>query len=283
MSINVSYKSFSPSRADQRWDAEGASIAQSLVDCYTKVSLTWEENDVIKQEVAKVFEERSNNFLCFLRSKFRGTSMDYQWDNLVETYEFLSEEEKREYDSLFSDKKKLFDEKTEYALAQKRAESRPKFLKTKDLLWDFLNQDLEFGSIENEVFAGAVLIEETWIEDLCVRVLCEVFALPTKDDAPTKDGWLQLYNHLDQEKLVKCIQKLAYEAGVDIATAKEFMVSYLKEVKPVVQDLKVTQDASFYRDWGDIDVSNPMLIERTLIERAEMLLKRYKNLLPNLV
>ncbi len=141
-----------------------------------------------------------------------------------------------------------------------------------ELIGELMLADQEIGGVSELRMDNSLFDEESWLEFYCLEALVKAYNLVTEDEVPTKDEWIRLYSALEGVKIEQAINFLAEEANLQISEAKEYLVSYLSEVRQVVADLKQTQDAVFIRDYQDGNIA-PENSVQILKERAEKLIE----------
>jgi len=142
-----------------------------------------------------------------------------------------------------------------------------------DLFSELRVKDIELGSKQQD--SSLIFWEEKWAEDWCLKALCKAFSIPLEGYVPTKTGLIKLYAELTPGKLNEAARILAFDTELDEKTSQDFILSFLKEVQPVVKDLKTNDDAMFFRYYWDGDVE-PASVELQLQERTQKLFDRYK-------
>lgn len=281
MSVDVSYYSFSPSRADKKWKEEGDEKISELNRIYTRVELDWEESRLVQEKAYEVIKERYEKLETSVRKRYVGTTLDYEWDSLGEVEEFLTDEEKNEIESLLKEKSDYEKQLAAPMLDAKKKATPPATVSYEEIVGELQIMDLEFGGVDNGCYPNIIFYENAWLEQYCLDACVEVFSLATEDGVPTKSGWLRLFSELEPTRLEQLETMLINSAELGQSEARESIVSYLKEIRPVVLDLKETGDAVFYRQWGGAD-GDPVSAEKLLQDRAKQLRERYRKDLPTI-
>ena len=143
-----------------------------------------------------------------------------------------------------------------------------------EMFGQIMIDDEELGGVVPLDFPGAIIIEESHLEFYCLDALVKAYGLTVKDEVPTKEEWIRLYSELNGEKSRKAISILSQEVDMEETEAEEVLISYLDEVRPVVQDLKQTPDSVFIRDYHDGSNISPEESDKLLKERAPKLLEK---------
>lgn len=137
-----------------------------------------------------------------------------------------------------------------------------------DLVAELIIADEELGGVLPLEPLDSVLRNESWLEAYCLEALAEAYSLALEDEVPRKEEWIRLFSELEADKSMRAIQFLAEAAELEISEAQNSLVSYLKEIRPVVEDLKNTPDSVFVRDYEDGNIS-PNKSVQILEERAK--------------
>jgi len=142
------------------------------------------------------------------------------------------------------------------------------------LILDLKSLDIYYGSVVNECF------EDPKLEYICLKVLIASYTLKTKNNIPTRDEWIRLFQNISNETIQEASSRLANELDWNQKEAASAIKNYLRSVRPVVKDLKETSDSIFIRMYGGNTEVEPKNAELILLERAKRHATKYKGLLP---
>lgn len=134
--------------------------------------------------------------------------------------------------------------------------------------------DLYYGAIINDYF------EDPKIEDIYLQALVQQFQLKTEQSLPLKEEWLRLFSELNPENLKQAGSIAAGELDWQTNEGAWGIRDFLRSVRPVVKDLKKTEDAIFLRWYGGVDEVEPPSAEKLLIMRVKKQAKKYKGIIP---
>lgn len=274
MSISVTYYSFSPSRADLKWQQEGAGAVENILRTISGTHLTWEEISDINKRTEMQFGTKFSELRQEVVKKFKGTSLDYEWEEWDEVIDFMSEKERKSLTEL-NELAEAFKENERKKILAKKV--KPKINK-QDFLFEILSTDLEFGGVSTQDGEEGLFAEEPWVENYCLGALAMIFGFSTTNTVPTREEWINLYKDMNTALFVKAVELIADKTNTSKNVANVFLVNYLKEVKPIVKDLAEQTDSIFYADYGGSSDSEPKEVVELLNERAESLYLKYKHL-----
>ncbi len=145
-----------------------------------------------------------------------------------------------------------------------------------ELIDAFKNIDLELGGIRNAVFAGAVIIEDPELLVHCITALHETYGLHVESETLEKANILYIYKNLNPEKVTEAAVIFSNEIGFDVEEAKKYIMSFLSELKPVVNDLVETDGSVLYVDYHNSIDGEPKEVEDLLNQRAKEKFDTYK-------
>ena len=136
----------------------------------------------------------------------------------------------------------------------------------KELLYALKSIDLYYGAVRNEYF------DDDEAEYSLLESSVKSAQLEVEDDLPTKMAWIQFFSSINTEKILKIAALLE--------TDPEEVYVYLKNIRPVIKDLKDTPDAIFVRDYNEMDIGvQPENAEKLLEERAKKHMEEYRGLI----
>ena len=306
MSIVVTYYSFSPTRADKGWAEHGEQDIKKLKDLFvwgTKYNLENEMRVRVTAEVSAKFEPARKSFReeIFTDFKSRGLYVPkHEWEDerpedLMEylanygcvydkgvvppqegaRFEML---DKPTQDAYYALEKKCRDEIAEEILKGNAQRARDlegapeEPVNKQELMHEFRTLDLNYGSVQTDAF------EEPKLEYLYLGTICEVYGLRLEDGVPTKAEWIRLFTMLSGDKTKLEASKVAKQADA-YDKPEEWegpIIDYLTTVRYIVEDLKATDTAMFYREYDGGYPGNPSSVDKLLTERCLKHYEQYK-------
>lgn len=99
-------------------------------------------------------------------------------------------------------------------------------------------------------------------------------------NVPTKKGWIDLFTNLNEDILGRASQVITDLTGWDLEDESRYgLIQYLKSIKPVIKDLRDSEDAIFIRRYGGDIIVEPEKAEKLLAERALKHVKQFNNMI----
>ncbi|MBD3281346.1 hypothetical protein GF391_01225 [Candidatus Uhrbacteria bacterium] len=145
-----------------------------------------------------------------------------------------------------------------------------------DFIGDVKKIDRYFGLVNN------ILLENPRAEEFLRAALIEVFKLETVPvHFPKRDEWLRIYTEMNKEKLVLLIKLLSKEMNWTEDEARGVIVEFLKELKPLIMDLKEDENTIIISEFDCNPKIDPAVSNQLLDERAKDHLEKAKRLVNN--
>jgi hypothetical protein len=304
MSIDIEYCSFCPSRADKEWPnfkkdffaiKESFSKSNQKKEKENKKKYEAKINNV-RRDLLKKYEEEGffvpeidqegdptsdwtdedkfEHIRAYgkLQSKTDGTEIvPYLRDtDLIEEFEdkihkIYSESSlfSRAADDLSVEQKFLFENANlDYLLFEKNFD-------LKKLLELITSVDIAYGSL------GSGYLENGKWEDDCREALASVFEMKQTENIPLKEEWVRTFTTMTPEKFEKAVQYVSRNNDDESREeARWIFLDYLKEIRPVMKELKELPEAVFFtQGTGGIC---PSKAEKMLEKRAKEIYEKYK-------
>ena len=103
--------------------------------------------------------------------------------------------------------------------------------------------------------------------------------LKNEPDHQPKEDWIKIYSQIDEDFMNKATSILMKKTGWEDDESREILNDFLRNVRPVVKDLKENEDSIFITDWDtDLEIL-PKNAEEFLMKRARNHLEKFRDLM----
>lgn len=285
MSIDVNYFSFSPSRANKQWHH----FKEDIIVLRKKYVL--KKENVLLNKRQELLKKAPVGFLFSAQKRLTRSELFFDLKIVDLYYGSIRNED-------FEDPKMeyFYLEAFVHYLSLKTEDSVP-IKKEWIRLYSNITPELIRKVAEQMVQKSFQEDEITEIKKIMENYVMQIYefihkSFHTKEEIakalrdylkiylPPEDAKTFLDNKLSPRKQKEERQKRIKEYLIE---TKRGIISYLKSVRPVVEDLKKTPDAVFIRFYGGGKEVEPQSAELLLLKRAQKHAIKYKGLLPSVL
>ncbi|PIR73919.1 MAG: hypothetical protein COU35_05300 [Candidatus Magasanikbacteria bacterium CG10_big_fil_rev_8_21_14_0_10_47_10] len=134
--------------------------------------------------------------------------------------------------------------------------------------------DLYYGSV------GTNPTPESGKQEYYVhKAIAEAAGLKHEADYQPKDDWIKIYSQIDDAYIETAVSIIMKDTGWENDEGREILIEFLRNVRPVVKDLKENEDSIFVTDWDTDWKVSPESAEELLMKRAKNHLENFRNLM----
>jgi hypothetical protein len=266
MSIDVTYYSFSSSRADRVWEEKGTEFVAEAFRTATPHDYEYELATRVQEEFAPQYEVLRTKILSRLTGGVSTYGIDENDTRAV--VEFGDDIEREEYQSLFDKERRAIQAAQDAHRATEQAQRRGSAGRSEEeVLYQLQMADLECGSI-------STWLEEPKLEYFFLKAIATEFGLELSDDVLTRGGWMQFIVLAKEKGMAGVVRAIMEEYDLSEEETNEVLIDYIGSLKPLLKDMKETPDALFFRDYGD-GGGNPAEVQALLTARAAQHREQY--------